>query len=210
MQLDELRLNMDAQAQLDDKVATGKTNESDIEANKRCAELEALVQNLQIELSNAIAEKLEYEDTKKTYIDEIDCVQVNLVATEELYKATKAESMELKAANATLKQELDGLRSAMAILQEQMNVVKAQVKCYSAIYSICRMRNCKIMFSNYQSEVYETDFKLERNARQEIAGEKEQILADLQLLQRRNQILLDRSADDAIATAASQEQYVPH
>lgn len=133
LQLDELRLTTNAQ--LDDEVATAKTNE----AKNRCDELKALVQNLQIELSNAIAEKLEYEDTKKTYIDEIDCIQVNLVATEELYKATKAETKELKAANATLKQELAGLKCAMDTLREEMNVVKAQVKCYSVIYSIYRI-----------------------------------------------------------------------
>lgn len=138
MELDELRLTKNTK--LDDKVATDKTNENDNEAKKRCAELEALVQNLQIELSNAIAEKLEYEDMKKTYIDEIDCVQVNLVATEELYKATKAESMELKAANATLEKELAGLKSAMGILQEEMNVVKAQVKFHFAIDPLYRFR----------------------------------------------------------------------
>lgn len=70
--------------------------------------------------------------------------------------------------------------------------------------------DCNFLLFNDQSEVYKTDFELERNARQEIAGQKEQILADLQLLQRRNQILLDRSADGAIAAAAIQEQYVPH
>lgn len=208
MELDELRLTINAK--LDDKVATDKTNENDNEAKKRCAELEALVQNLQIELSNAIAEKLEYEDMKKTYIDEIDCVQVNLVATEELYKATKAESMELKAANATLEKELAGLKSAMGILQEEMNVVKAQVKLHFAKLIRVIDSDCNFLLFNDQSEVYKTDFELERNARQEIAGQKEQILADLQLQQRRNQILLDRSADGAIAAAASQEQYVPH
>lgn len=116
-------------AESEEKVTTAAANESENEAKKRCAELESLVQNLQVELSNAIAEKLEYEDMKKTYIDEIDCVQVNLVSAEELFKAAKAETMELKADNATLKQEVETLEKALAAQKEQMDVINAQVKC---------------------------------------------------------------------------------
>lgn len=60
--------------------------------------------------------------------------------------------------------------------------------------------------------MYKADFELERNARQEIAGQKEQLSADLQLLQRRNQMLLDGLTDGAAAstTIASQEQYAPN
>lgn len=103
------------------------------EAKNRCAEVEALLQNLQVELSNAIAEKLEVEDMKKTYVEEIDCVQVNLVATEELYKAAKAETMELKAANATLKQDLKTMENTMAAQEEEMNVIRTQVEYYDLI-----------------------------------------------------------------------------
>lgn len=172
------------------------------EAKKRCEELDVLVQNLQVELSNAIADKLEIEEMKKAYIDEIDCVQVNLVATEELFKASKAETMELKAVNATLKQDLKTLQNTLNAQQDEMNVIKAQVKMLfrlTFIFSIWTI--IRFMFI-YQLEVYKTDFELERAARQEIAGQKEQLSADLQLLQRRNQMLLDGITDGDGATAA--------
>lgn len=49
----------------------------------------------------------------------------------------------------------------------------------------------QINLSNTQMEVYKTDFMMERQARQEIAAEKELILTDLKMLQRRNQLLTE-------------------
>lgn len=43
--------------------------------------------------------------------------------------------------------------------------------------------------------MYKTDFELERAARQEIAGEKDRLLQDIQQLQRRNQALIDNAAN---------------
>lgn len=40
--------------------------------------------------------------------------------------------------------------------------------------------------------MYKHDFEMERAARQEIAGEKEQLISDLHLLQKRNQALIDQ------------------
>lgn len=57
-----------------------------------------------------------------------------------------------------------------------------------------------------QMEVYKTDFELERTARQEMASQMDQMSADLQLLQRRNQMLLDEAA--ATTEATSPAQYV--
>lgn len=125
--LDELQSSKNAMPN-DNAATVASGNDSDTEAKKRCAELETIVQNLQIELSNAIGEKLECEDMKKTYIDELDCIQVNLVATEELYKMTKSETMELKATNSTLKQNVESLERTLAAQKEEMNVINAQVK----------------------------------------------------------------------------------
>lgn len=203
-QLDELRSVKNAT--IDDTVVIA-ANEADNEAQKRCAQLEARVQNLQIELSNAIAEKLENDDMKKTYIDEIDCVQVNLVATEELFKVAKAETMELKAENATLKQDVKKLENTSAAQLEELNVIKAQV---NIIYFSCSIdgsiHDIFVVVGTHQLEVYKTDFELERAARQEIAGQKEQLSADLQLLQQRNQMLIEASAEGATAVAAPAPQ----
>lgn len=43
----------------------------------------------------------------------------------------------------------------------------------------------------FQLNIYKNDFELERTARQEIAGEKEQLLLDLKMLQKRNQALIE-------------------
>jgi len=42
-----------------------------------------------------------------------------------------------------------------------------------------------------QVEVYQSDFNAEREARENLAGEKERLAEDLRHLQRRNQQLLD-------------------
>lgn len=199
---DELRSVKDAT--IDDKVVIAAT-EADNEAQKRCAELEARVQNLQIELSNAIAEKLEHDDMKKTYIDEIDCVQVNLVATEELFKVAKAETLELKAENVTLKQDVKRLENTSTVQQEELNVIKAQVKYYFSRSIDGSIHDILTLVEIHQLEVYKMDFELERAARQEIAGQKEQLSADLQLLQRRNQLLIEASAEGATAVAAQEQ-----
>lgn len=164
----------------------GVAENGNAEAKKRCAELEELVKNLHVELSNAIAEKLEFEDMKTTFADEIDCVQVNLVATEEMYKLSKAEALELKATNATLKQDIKTLEDRLAVKQEEISTIKAQVKTVTGFFF-----SLFSIFRTLQLEVYKTDFELERMARQEMAGQKQQLATDLQLLQRRNQSLLD-------------------
>jgi hypothetical protein len=45
--------------------------------------------------------------------------------------------------------------------------------------------------SPHQVEVYQSDFNAEREARENLAGEKERLAEDLRHLQRRNQQLLD-------------------
>lgn len=42
-----------------------------------------------------------------------------------------------------------------------------------------------------QVDVYSRDFEMERNARQNLAGEKDQLLNDLRALQRKNQELIE-------------------
>lgn len=42
-------------------------------------------------------------------------------------------------------------------------------------------------------EVYKHDFDIEREARQELANERDEILSDLKLLQRRNQQLIEEA-----------------
>lgn len=87
---------------------------------------EEQIQTMQFELSKAIGESMEFEDMKKTYIDEIDCLKVNLVATEELYKESVAQQNILKSRNAFLSQEINDNKRQITKLQADNDALKAQ------------------------------------------------------------------------------------
>lgn len=88
---------------------------------------EQQIQTMQFELSKAIGENMEFEDMKKSYIDEIDCLKVNLVATEELYKENVAQTNILKSRNLFLSQEITDNRKQIATMQTDVDLLKAQV-----------------------------------------------------------------------------------
>lgn len=85
------------------------------------------IQTLQLELSKAIGESLEFEDMKKSYINEMDCLKVNLVATEELYKESVADQNILKSRNAFLSQEINDNKKQIISMQSEIGLLKAQV-----------------------------------------------------------------------------------
>lgn len=93
-------------------------------------------------------------------------MQVNLTSTEELLKNANAEIATLKALHAT---ELDGKMAEIESLNSEKELLRAQL------------------------DVYRTDFESERSSRQDMANEREEILSDLKLLQRRNQQLIEES-----------------
>lgn len=46
---------------------------------------------------------------------------------------------------------------------------------------------------SYQCDVYRKDFEIERKQREEMAQEREQMIADITMLKRRNQALVDEA-----------------
>lgn len=50
-----------------------------------------------------------------------------------------------------------------------------------------------VMFVCLQCDVYRNDFELERKQREEMACEREQLLADIRMLKNRNQALVDEA-----------------
>lgn len=104
--------------------AVTKTND---EAKNQIKNLESQIEGLHLELSKAIGEKLELEDMRQSYIDELDCQKVNYVAAEELAKQSKAEALELKAENLTMKQEMRKLKKVMEEQEHELNLMRAQV-----------------------------------------------------------------------------------
>lgn len=101
-----------------------KTND---EAKNEIKQREQQIENLQLELSKLIGEKLEFEEIRQNYIDELDCTKVNYVAAEELAKKSKAEALELKSENLTLKQEIEKLEKSMEEQGHELSFTKAQV-----------------------------------------------------------------------------------
>lgn len=126
-QVDELqKIATNTQKQFADvNNAVNRTND---ETKNHVKQLEEQIDNLQLELSKLIGDKLEFEEIRQNYIDELDCLKVNCVAAEELAKQSKAESLELKAENLTLKQELEKLKKSMEEQGHELSLAKAQVR----------------------------------------------------------------------------------
>lgn len=122
-----MQQNTDLKKKVDELQTAADTTREHSDDKLKNKEFEKQLCDLQIELSNAIGEKLEFEDMRKTYIDELDCLKVNLVATEELYKNAVAEMLELKAQNARFKEELSKNRALVNANQEEIELVKEQV-----------------------------------------------------------------------------------
>ncbi|XP_053689807.1 NF-kappa-B essential modulator [Sabethes cyaneus] len=140
---------------------------------------------LQREMSVVLAQNLQFEDMKKLFIDEINCLKVNMTAAEELHAKHRAEihrmTKEIETKDVSLAENIRELKS----LSEQVDVLTAQL------------------------DIYKNDFEAERSARAELASEKDRILSDLKLLQKRNQQLIDevqngRSAEESATRAANE------
>lgn len=140
---------------------------------------------LQREMSVVVAKNLEFDDLKNVYVDELNCLKVNLSAAEELHAKQRAElarqAREIETKDVSLSENIRELKT----LAEQVDVLSAQL------------------------DIYKVDFEAERSARGELASEKDRILADLKLLQKRNQQLIEevqngRAAQENATKAANE------
>lgn len=140
---------------------------------------------LQQEMSVVLAQNLQFEDMKKVFVDELNCLKVNMAAAEELHSKHRVEinrmAREIETKDVSLAENIRELKT----LSEQVDVLTAQL------------------------DIYKNDFEAERSARAELASEKDRILSDLKLLQKRNQQLIDevqngRSAEENATRAANE------
>lgn len=72
-------------------------------------------EDVQAATSSSAVDNLNIEEMKQIYIDEIDCLKVNLVATEELYKECLAQKNELLARNACMADEIGMLKAKVRL-----------------------------------------------------------------------------------------------
>lgn len=91
-------------------------------------QLECQLQNLKLELANAIAMKVDTDEAHRESIKQYDRQNVELLAIQELYKNATAEIATLKAQNDGLRREIEQTKNEMAEHQEQINVLQAQVR----------------------------------------------------------------------------------
>lgn len=126
-------------------------------------------------MSVVVAKNLEFEDMKNVYVDEINCLKVNLTAAEDLHAKHRTEIArqvrEIETKDVSLSENIRELKT----LAEQVDVLSAQL------------------------DIYKVDFEAERTARGELASEKDRILADLKLLQKRNQQLIEEVQNGRVA-----------
>nr|AJC98995.1 AGAP005933 [Anopheles coluzzii] len=134
----------------------GKASFVSEETHKR--ELKQIEQRLSVE----VAKNLEFEDMRKVYVDEINCLKANLKTAEQVYAAGRVEAQQqfddIKARDETIAQ----LRQQITTLEERVQMLTVQ------------------------SDIFQKDFEAERTAREELAGEKSRILGEFEVLQRRN------------------------
>ncbi|XP_053674838.1 NF-kappa-B essential modulator [Anopheles nili] len=121
-------------------------------------ELKALERKMSVE----VAKNLEFEDMRKIYVDEINCLKTNLQAAENVFATSRVETQKLF-------EDVKGRDDTILKLREEIVALHERIQVLAA-----------------QSDIFETDFEAERKARQELASEKSRILTEFEVLQRRN------------------------
>lgn len=91
-------------------------------------QLENQMQNLKLELANAIAMKVDTDEAHRESIKQYDQQNVEVLAIQELYKNATAEIASLKAQNEGLRRELEQMKTVTADCRDQINVIQAQVR----------------------------------------------------------------------------------
>lgn len=120
------------------------------------------IKALERRMSVEVAKNLEFEDMRKLYVDELNCLKANANTAEQVYAQSRIETQQLYDAIKERDNTIDDLRKQVCVLREQSDVLAAQ------------------------SEIFQKDFEAERAGRQELASEKSRILSEFEVLQRRN------------------------
>uniref|UniRef100_A0A182JNM2 CCHC NOA-type domain-containing protein n=1 Tax=Anopheles christyi TaxID=43041 RepID=A0A182JNM2_9DIPT len=134
----------------------GKANFVTEETHKR--ELKQLERRLSV----VVAKNLEFEDMRKVYTDEINCLKQNVKAAEQVYIASRVETQQMF-------EDIKTRDDTIALLRQQITVLQERVQMLTV-----------------QTDIFQKDFEAERTAREELAGEKSRILGEFEVLQRRN------------------------
>lgn len=88
-------------------------------------EHELQVKDLKRQMSTLLAENLEIIDMKNTYIEEINCLKVNLTSAEELLNEARADIKDLKAKNVQQEDEITNLKTQIEIYRRDFEMERA-------------------------------------------------------------------------------------
>lgn len=133
------------------------------------SEHDEIVREMNHKLSEELAKNLDFNDMQKVYKDELKCLKANAASTEELRKQMQATIQTLQTSNSENSRRAAQAEREFATARERIDLLNAQV------------------------EIYRNDFQMEREAREKIANEKENLTVDLNLLQKRNKELIDET-----------------
>ncbi|KAL5280189.1 key family protein [Megaselia abdita] len=128
-----------------------------------------IVDDLQSSMDSILAENLEIKGMQKQYLDEINCLKVNLVSLEELHMKAKSDLQLLQSNEATKSEAFVEYENKIKNIQEEMTILRIQV------------------------DTYQKDFESERTSRQSMAGERDNLLVELKKLQNSNQQLMEEA-----------------
>ncbi|KAL7736592.1 hypothetical protein ACLKA6_015230 [Drosophila palustris] len=88
-------------------------------------EHELQLKELRREMSVLLAENLEINDMKKTYIEEINCLKVNLTSAEELLNVMRADINSLKAKDVQKDDEIENFKTQIEIYKRDFEMERA-------------------------------------------------------------------------------------
>lgn len=140
-------------------------------------QLEKQIQSLKLELANTIAMNVEIEEAHQE--------------TKGQLKSATAEIANLKKRNESLQRELDETKALETQYREKASVIQTQVIPID-IFN-CLFTSTLGFFVFNQCDVFRNDFELERKQREEMACERDQMIADIKMLKKRNQALIDEA-----------------
>ncbi|XP_050097602.1 NF-kappa-B essential modulator-like [Anopheles aquasalis] len=143
------------------------------------------VKALERRMSVEVAKNLEFEDMRKLYVDEINCLKANVQAAEKVYTASRVD------------------------MQKLYDELKERDTTIEKLHADVRAATDQIIVLGAQSEIYQKDFEAERTAREELASEKSRILAEFEVLQRQNaELTAQRNAQEQAQTAETAARMV--
>lgn len=92
------------------------------------SEHEAVLKDMRHQLSELAAENLDFKDMKKVYMDELNCLKVNLTAAEELHRDMRDTIATLRTRDEESRKRVDDVTAQLQGLQDENALLKVQVR----------------------------------------------------------------------------------